>query len=115
MGQRSSPHVRHRRKYAAKPLPVERRFHFRGSRRAELAPATMEEFGQRLLECDPDTLDYHLSRGDFSRWVTEGLADRVLGSEFGRIEVDLLSRRAASVERARRQLYDALERRYLQG
>jgi hypothetical protein len=112
VGERSIPHVRHRHKYAAKPLPVERRFQFRDG---QSSAATLEEFCEQLLACDQDALDYHFGRGDFSRWITGTLADRVLGAECVLIERDLQGRRATLLERARQQLHEAIDRRYLEG
>jgi hypothetical protein len=50
---------------------------------------------------------------DFSRWVSDTLADRELGARVARIERELALRRAADVEWARRRMADAVEDRYL--
>jgi hypothetical protein len=117
IGARTSTHVRHWHKYASTPLPASRRFYFlrRDPSEPEVAAATIEEFARRLHECDLDTLDHHLARGDFSRWVDSTIADHVLGVEFAGIERDVANRHAASIEEARNLLCDAIEHRYLGG
>ncbi len=61
----------------------------------------------------PGHLDYHLTRGDFSRWVHGTLADHELGAGLATIERDLNMRRASELEHARAHIVDAIERRYL--
>ena len=108
---RISPHVRHQHKYMAAPLPPERRFYFHALGEAGTA-ATLEEFSRHLRHCDPAVLTYHLSRGDFSRWVTETLADRNLGRQLAAIERDLCQHHAAALEQARQQIMHAIDSRY---
>jgi len=112
IGHRVSSHVRHGHKYAYTPLPASRRFYFHGPRASEAA-ATLEEFRRHLLRCNLEVLDYHLTRGDFSRWVSGTLADYNLATELSDIEHDVANRRAASLEQARRQVSDAIRHRYL--
>jgi len=114
IGHRVSSHVRHGHKYACTPLPASRRFYFHGPRASEAA-ATLEEFSRHLLSCNLDVLDYHLTRGDFSRWVGGTLADYSLATELSDVEHDVANRRAASLEQARRQVSDAIRHRYLDG
>ena len=108
---RISPHVRHQHKYTAKPLPPERRFYFHTLCEAGTA-ATLEEFSRHLRHCDPYILTYHLSRGDFSRWVTGTLADYTLGRQVAAIERDLAQHHAAALERAWHQITHAIDGRY---
>lgn len=108
---RTSPHVRHQHKYVTAPLPPERRFYFHSLGEAGTA-ATLVEFSRHLRHCDPAILSFHLSREDFSRWVTETLADRNLGSQLATIERDLSQHHAAALERARRQIMHAVDSRY---
>lgn len=109
---RISPHVRHQHKYTASALPPHRRFYFHTSGEPTAA-ATMEEFSRQLRHCDPAVLGYHLSRGDFSRWINDTLADHSLGSELAAIERDLSLRQVAELERARRRIIGAIDSRYL--
>ena len=113
IAQRISPHVRHRHKYATTPLPLHRCFYFHhGNGEAPTAAASLAEFSRHLRHCDLATLDYHLTRRDFSRWVNGTLADHELGAELAAIERDLSLRRAGDLEDARRRSLDAIERRY---
>jgi hydroxymethylpyrimidine pyrophosphatase-like HAD family hydrolase len=115
VGERVSAHVRHWHKYVSTPLPSHRRFYFRDRDPgdAAAAAATLEEFSNHRRDCDLATLGYHLSRGDFSRWINGTLADHTLGADLLRIEQDLAARQAAALERARHQIRAAIERRYL--
>lgn len=113
IGQRASDHVRHQHKYAAAQLPPERRFYFRNQAAGDAA-ATLAEFHERLKHIDPATVAYHATRRDFSRWVSETLADEALASEIAHIERDMIGRRAGAVETARQQVCQAVRRRYLQ-
>ena len=108
---RISPHVRHQHKYTAAPLPPERRFYFRTLGEAGTA-ATLEELSRHLRHCDPAILACHLSREDFSRWVTGILAGRSLGRQLAAIERDLSQHHAAALERARHQIMHATDSRY---
>ena len=111
---RISPHVRHQHKYMAAPLPPERRFYFHALGEAGEAgiAATLEEFSRHLRHCDPAILAHHLSRGDFSRWITQTLADHNLGKQLAAIERDLSQHHAAALERARHQIMHAIDSRY---
>ena len=105
------PYVRHQHKYTAAPLPPERRFYFHTLGEAGTA-ATLEEFSRHLRHCDPYIPAYHLSHGDFSRWVTGTLADNNLGWQVAAIERDLTQHHAAALERARHQITHAIDSRY---
>ena len=112
--QRRSTHVRHQHKYAATPLPAGRQFYFRSDQTQPAATAaSIQEFSRLLRHCDLATLDYHLSRADFSRWIIDTLSDHELGAELASIERDLASSHAAALEHARQQTLQAITRRYL--
>jgi hydroxymethylpyrimidine pyrophosphatase-like HAD family hydrolase len=115
VGHRDSEHVRHRHKYAVAPLPPSRRFYFHDQdpTDATSAAATLEEFHDRIGQADVATVAYHASRGDFSRWVGDAVADDTLARELAHIERDLDARHAAAVEDARQQLRRAIQHRYL--
>jgi hypothetical protein len=113
LAERMSTHVRHQHKYATRPLPAHRRFYFHGaSGEAAAVAATLDEFSLHLRHCDLSTLDYHLARGDLSRWAQGTLADRNLAADFADIERDVSMRRASDLEAARRLTIKAIERRY---
>jgi hypothetical protein len=52
-------------------------------------------------EDSPAVPGYHLTRGDFPRWITGTLAGHRLGRDLAAIERDLSHRHAAELERAR--------------
>ena len=111
---RASTHVRHQHKYADAPLPAERQFYFHNEDAGPaIAAASLAEFDRLLRRCDLTTLDYHLSRADFSRWIIGTLADQQLGTELASIERDLASNHDAALEHARQQIQHAVTRRYL--
>ena len=87
------------------------RFYFHTLGDAGIA-ATLEEFSRHLRHCDPAILAYHLSREDFSRWVTQTLADHTLGRQIAAVECDLSQHHAAALERARHQIMHAIDSRY---
>jgi len=109
---RVSPHVRHQHKYAVTDLSPHRRFYFRAQDGEPETAATLEEFSRHVRHCDPAVLGYHLSRGDFSRWVTGTLADFRLGTDLAAIERDLSFRQAAELERARHRIIHTIDSRY---
>ncbi|QGN33504.1 HAD hydrolase family protein [Microlunatus sp. Gsoil 973] len=115
IGRRISEHVRHQRKYAVTPLPPDRRFYFRDQNQGASsgAAATLEEFRHRVGHIDSNTLEYHLARGDFSRWVAGVLTDRTLAGELARVEDAWVTQRAAVTEEARDHVVQAVEDRYL--
>ncbi|KKC03579.1 HAD family hydrolase [Mycobacterium nebraskense] len=113
-GERETRHVRHRHKYADIRLPAERRFYFHTTDGLPIAPAaTMHDFTVALRRLDQQALEYHLERGDFSRWLEGTIADNELAARVAAWEDDLDARRAADLERIRHQLVQAVEKRYL--
>ena len=43
--------------------------------------ASLEEFVSKIREVNPKSLEFHLYRGDFERWVDEVLGDAKLAEE----------------------------------
>lgn len=114
VAERRTAHVRHRHKYADVALPRERRFYFHSVDGQSIAPAgTMEEFGAALRRLTPQALEFHLERGDFSRWLERIINDRKLAAEVASWEDEMAAHRAAEVERVRQQLIRAVRDRYL--
>jgi hydroxymethylpyrimidine pyrophosphatase-like HAD family hydrolase/energy-coupling factor transporter ATP-binding protein EcfA2 len=112
-GDRRTVHVRHWHKYTSEPLPREHRFVFRNPDGSVVATAAnIAEFVQYLRTLDSPVIAYHLTRGDISRWLVGCLGNRDLAAEAATVERDILSRQAAEVQRARRQLIDAIEQYY---
>lgn len=114
VAERCTRHVRHQHKYADVALPKERRFYFRSVDGQAIPPAaSMAEFAAALRRLAPQALDFHLERGDFSRWLEHTVTDRVLAAEVASWEDEMAAHRAAEVERVREQLIRAVQHRYL--
>jgi hydroxymethylpyrimidine pyrophosphatase-like HAD family hydrolase len=113
VGERRTAHVRHRHKYADLQLPVHRRFYFR-VKGEPLVAGTLNEFRTAVRHLDPDVLQFHLERGDLSRWLDTTIADKDLAAQVAALEGDLATRRAAELERIRRQIVVAVSERYLE-
>ncbi len=114
IADRQTEHVRHRHKYADVRLPNERRFYFHSTGGQYIQPAaTMQEFHTALGHLDQNALQYHLHRGDFSRWLDDTIADRDFAKQMAAWEDEVLARHAADLERVRHQLVRAVEERYL--
>ena len=114
IADRQTEHVRHRHKYADVRLPNERRFYFHATDGQYIHPAaTMQEFRTALFHLDHRALEYHLDRGDFSRWLDGTIADRDFAKQVAAWEDEVLARHAAELERIRHQLVRAVEERYL--
>lgn len=102
-------HKRHSRKYAEGHLDEERSFYFRGPKRAlNLRADNLQVFLQMAEGVDDDTWDFHLRRGDYSKWFE------------GRIQDEELAREAASIEEdqslppgeSRKRIAEVVTRRY---
>jgi len=114
LAARRTGHVRHSHKYADVSLPKERRFYFRPTDGRNVpAAGTMHEFRTALGHLDSRALQYHLERGDFSRWLGDTVADMDLATQVAAWEDELEAHRAADLQRIRRQLIRAVEERYL--
>ncbi len=111
VGERRTSHVRHRHKYADRQLPEYRRFHFR-VRGEPVVAGTLNEFRAAVRHVDADVLEYHLARGDLSRWLETTVADKELAARVAAFERDLAARRTAELERIRKQIAVAVADRY---
>ncbi|MCC7416811.1 MAG: HAD hydrolase family protein [Acidobacteria bacterium] len=82
IGERLTPHVRHRQKYVDVPVPYGRAFVFGAAARGGGSHArTLREFVDALAALDADRAAAYLRRGDFSRWVGEVFGDHALARE----------------------------------
>ncbi len=110
---RHTPHRRHWHKYIAEPLPGHRWFYFRHPEKGPAGAATnVEDFACRLAGADPKVIEYHLARGDFSRWFTGTIQDRRLADLAAALERDLLRHRTQDIDRARDRLVDYIRGSY---
>jgi hypothetical protein len=84
---RGTPHVRHLKKYADSQVSHERSFFFRRPDGSVVATAdSLNAFQQSLAAVEEPVLAHHAAQGDFSRWVLDVFADRVLGSQLKKTE-----------------------------
>ena len=114
IADRETTHVRHSHKYADVHLPNERRFYFHSTDGHPVAPAaTMRDFTTAVMHLDQKSLEYHLERGDFSRWLDGTIADKDLAIQVAAWEDELQAHRASELEQIRHQLARAVEQRYL--
>jgi hydroxymethylpyrimidine pyrophosphatase-like HAD family hydrolase len=80
LGQRLTPHVRHRQKYVDVPVSDSRAFVFGNLRRAQ----TLRQFTEVLGHAE--SVDGYLRRNDFSRWIADIFGDYALADDLRRIE-----------------------------
>ena len=86
IGERLTPHVRHRQKYVDVPVSDSRAFVFTTRRDGRARARTLREFVEvleriALIEADP-----YLRRGDFARWIDDVFGDHALAQELQRAE-----------------------------
>jgi hypothetical protein len=87
IGERLTPHVRHRQKYVDVPVGDAQAFVFhRNGQPQALSAHTLREFVMVLDELDVGHADGYLRRGDFSRWIAEVFGDRALSRELQEYE-----------------------------
>jgi hypothetical protein len=91
-------------------LPKEQAFYFftsLGNYTGESA-ASLEEFLERTKEVDIKSLEFHLCRGDFEKWIGETLEDKELAEEvLGLRDImptrDVLRKRLATIVSRQRE------------
>jgi len=69
-------------------LPRERAFYFFtsiGNYTGESA-ASLEEFIEKIKEISAKSLEFHLYRGDFEKWIAETLEDKELAQEIRNLQ-----------------------------
>ena len=87
-GPRTVPHSRHLHKYLRAALPPYRRFYFcdaSGEQNGRVA-ANLWEFSEMLKLLTAGSLEYHLARGDFQRWLADVLRDDELARRVQKLE-----------------------------
>ncbi len=113
IAQRITSHRRHQRKYAYVLLPVGKGFRFRDSHQQLPEALSIEQFRAQLRQVDPDTLGWHMRRGDVSRWLAEVVQDRDLATFAAQLERDLTHEQRLEVLRCRDALGVAIDEKYL--
>jgi len=87
---------------ALKTVPREKAFYFFtsiGNYTGESA-SSLKEFMEKINEVNVKSLEFHLYRGDFERWINDVLEDAFLAEEIGK-----LKRANLTGENLRNQLY----------
>jgi hypothetical protein len=70
---------------------------------------SLKEFMEKINHVNVKSLEFHLYRGDFERWITEVLEDKKLAEDISRVQkTNLLG------DQLRNQLYMIVSRRYHQ-
>jgi hypothetical protein len=88
-GARLTPHVRHRAKYVDVPVAASRAFFFSPDDRGGAPRArTLRQFVAVLESAPAASVDGHLRRGDFSRWIEGVFGDYALASRLKALEQD---------------------------
>lgn len=100
---------RHQRKYASGELGEDKSFYFRGAQgKLNLRAQNMNLFAQLAEGLDDETWDFHLSKGDYSRWLRDTIKDRDLAGIVANIERD----RSLSTAESRQQVIKAIRKNY---
>jgi hydroxymethylpyrimidine pyrophosphatase-like HAD family hydrolase len=86
IGQRLTPHVRHRQKYVDVPVTESRAFQFAGNGSAPHRVRTLRQFVDALEHGSMPALGGYLRRGDFSRWIADVFGDNALALELHKEE-----------------------------
>ena len=109
VGVRTVPHIRHLHKYLRAPLPAPKRFYFHdeSGRYLGRAAANLWEFRQALNDVPLNTLQFHLIRGDYERWIRDVLRDEELSRR-----VRKLGGRNLYGDELRRALFETVANRY---
>jgi hypothetical protein len=72
-----------------------------------LSASSLKEFMERINEVNVKSLDFHLHRGDFEKWISEVLQDEELA-----MEIRKLQKFNFSGDILRNQLYMTVSRRF---
>jgi hypothetical protein len=110
IGERLTPHVRHRQKYVDVPVADSHAFVFgSGSRGVTARAHTLREFVDVLETLDVPQAAGYLRRGDFSQWISDVFGDHALARELQAYERRYLKEEYAD---ALDQIGDAIRTRY---
>lgn len=73
---------------ALKPVPREKAFYFFTSigNYTGISAVSLKEFMERTRDVDVKSLEFHLARGDFEKWMDEVLQDKELAGDIRRMQ-----------------------------
>ena len=98
IGERLTPHVRHRQKYVDVPVSDRQAFVFHANDRPRrLRAHTLREFVMVLDDFQVTQADGYLHRGDFSRWIADVFGDHALARELQALEREYVDSRPGDV------------------
>ena len=88
-------------------VPQDKSFHFYASvgKPLNLHANSLQDFRDKILKVDADSIDFHMSRGDFEAWFA-GLGDVELAKKTA-----LLKEKKMAGEEPRRRLHDIVDNR----
>jgi alpha-amylase len=92
-----------------KTVPREKAFYFFTSfgNYTGLSASSLKEFMEKINEVNIKSLEFHLNRGDFEKWIVEVLEDLELASEMRKLQKFNLTG-----ENLRNQIYVSVSRRF---
>ncbi|MGB2666028.1 MAG: HAD family hydrolase [Candidatus Acidiferrum sp.] len=100
---------RHQRKYASGELGEDKSFYFRGAEgKLNLRAQNMNLFAQLAEGVDEETWSFHLSHGDYSRWLRDAIKDEAIAGIVAGYETD----RRLSPSESRRLILTAIRQHY---
>ena len=100
---------RHFRKYAEGDLGPDRSFYFHGpQRKLKLKAPNLLTFMQLGEGVDDETWEYHLKKGDYSRWFRNAIKDEDLAAVAENMERE----NGVSPEESRKAIREAIEQKY---
>ena len=103
------PNASAKANYSAGDLGEDKSFYFRGPEdKLNLRAQNLTMFLQLAGGVDDDTWNYHLARGDYSRWFREAIKDEELAQEASQLEHN----DSLNAHETREQIKSAVERRY---
>lgn len=109
LGPCSTPHLRHRGKYALGDVGDWHSFYFRGpGRKLNRAAHNLYSFVQLAADVDDDVWEHHLRAGDYAAWFRHVIKDE----ELAQIAESLQHDRSMSPKDSRRSIAEAVHQRY---
>jgi hydroxymethylpyrimidine pyrophosphatase-like HAD family hydrolase len=100
---------RHFRKYAEGDLGPDRSFYFKGPQgKLKLKAQNLITFMQLGEGVDDETWEYHLKKGDYSRWFRSAIKDEDLAAVAANMEHE----NGLSPEESRKAIREAIEQKY---